>query len=97
MDVRRDVEVTTPQAPTDFLDATALDVSTCGLRVLSGCEFGAGDQITVYWGRHTLVGTVIYCRPEDDGFMTGVKLSPDSHWQNQLFGKVLVLPGGLNK
>ncbi len=85
VDISRCIEVTRASEPSDFLEATVLNLCRTGLQLAVDRRFERAERLTVYWGQRRLSGSVVYCRQAAGGFRVGVKLEPDLHWQRQLF------------
>ena len=71
--VTRSVELTTK--PGDSFEATIVDFTERGLRILTARQLANGERLTVQWGQRQLVGTVVYCQLGATGFLVGISLS----------------------
>ena len=65
----------TTQAGNDRFEATIVDFTERGLRVLTTRQLANGNRITVSWGQRRLVGTVVYCQLGPTGFLVGINLT----------------------
>ena len=72
--VTRSVELTTTQ-PGDSFEATIVDFTERGLRILTARQLADGERLTVQWGQRQLVGTVIYCQLGARGFLVGISVA----------------------
>ncbi len=81
MELRRSprFELDQPVTVTNLEDKTAMparlaNFSTNGVRLLIGVAVPSGALLKVEWGTTLLLGEVIYCRPEENGFSVGMEL-----------------------